>query len=74
MVLDMTSQQELRQFTGLTRPSAIKRFLLLRRIPFIVGADGWPRVLRPVLISMLGGKAEYPTEPTNEPRLRLRNG
>ncbi|WP_153116335.1 DUF4224 domain-containing protein [Rhodocyclus tenuis] len=59
------------QLTGLRRPSAVRRWLERERIPYVVGADGWPRVLQALIIERLGGHA---APPVAEPRLRLRNG
>lgn len=70
MALDTTTPEDLKRLTGLERPSAIKRFLTRQRIPYMVGADGWPRVLQVVLMQRLGGQAA----PAAEPQLRLRNG
>lgn len=48
MPIDTATPEELKRLTGLERPSAIKRFLTKQRIPFLLGADGWPRVLRAI--------------------------
>lgn len=69
-MLDTTTPEELKRLTGLERPSAIKRFLTRQRIPYMVGADGWPRVLNAILMQRLGGHVTPPAEP----QLRLRNG
>lgn len=61
------SQAELRELTGLQKPSAIVRWLLARAYPHEIGADGWPRVLRAFVQAKLGA----PTP--REPRLRLVN-
>ena len=55
---------ELSELTGLRRPSAVCRWLDRQRIPFIVRTDGWPRVLRSVIIERLGGHdVAQPHEP-----------
>lgn len=64
------SKAELMELTGLQRPSAIKRWLERQRVPYMVGADGWPRVLQTIIMNRLGGKAEAPKP---EPQLRLLN-
>lgn len=69
-MLDTTTPDDLKRLTGLERPSAIKRFLTRQRIPYMVGADGWPRVLHAILMQRLGGQVA----PPKEPQLRLRNG
>jgi hypothetical protein len=71
MALEVASPDELKRLTGLMRPSAIKRYLDDEGIPYMIGADGWPRVLQAVLLERLGGKRK---PPSNEPMLRLRNG
>jgi hypothetical protein len=70
--IDTTSRDELKLLTGLQRPSAIKRFLSRQRIPYLVGADGWPRVLNATIIEKMGGN--HVVLPAHEPQLRLRNG
>jgi hypothetical protein len=71
MAISTATPEDLKQLTGLQRPSAIKRFLARQRIPFMEGADGWPRVLHTILVQRLGGQI---TPPAPEPQLRLRNG
>lgn len=61
----------LRQLTGLQRPSSVRRWLDSQRIPYLVGADGWPRVLHAVIMERMGAQIEPPSP---EPRLRLRHG
>ncbi|CAB1369327.1 DUF4224 domain-containing protein [Denitratisoma oestradiolicum] len=65
------STLHLRELTGLQRPSSIRRWLDEQRIPYLVGADGWPRVLHSVIAERMGGVI-VPQPP--EPRLRLRHG
>lgn len=60
------------QLSGLKRPSAVRRWLEAQRIPYLVGADGWPRVLDAIIRERLGWKQE--TSPLHEPQLRLRHG
>lgn len=66
--LDITPRSDLKRLTGLEKPSAIRRFLTRQHIPFIVGADGWPRVLNVVIVERLGGQVQ---PPTIEPELIL---
>lgn len=70
-MIDTASHDELKRLTGLERPSAIRRYLIKERIPFMVGADGWPRVLQAIIMERLGGQLNPPAP---EPQLRLRNG
>lgn len=71
MAIEIATADDLKCLTGLTRPHAIKRYLDEESIPYMMGADGWPRVLQAVLLERLGGKQ---TSLIREPRLRLRNG
>lgn len=66
------SEQQLTEITGLRRPSAIRRWLDNQRLPYLMGADGWPRVLESIIVSRLGGAISQAS--TNEPKLRLKNG
>ena len=70
-MLNTATKEDLKSLTGLERPHAIRRFLARQRIPFMVGADGWPRVLNAIIMEKLGGQI---APPTHEPQLRLRNG
>jgi hypothetical protein len=70
-MITTTSREDLKSLTGLQRPNAIKRFLTRQRIPYIVGADGWPRVLQSAIFERMGGPIIPPTH--GEPQLRLRN-
>ena len=69
--MNSLTKSDLMELTGLQRPSAIKRWLERQRIPYMVGADGWPRVLQTLIMNRMGGKTEAPRP---EPQLRLRNG
>jgi len=62
----------LAEITGLQRPSAVRRWLDRERIPYVVGADGWPRVLEAIMMERMGGKVAPPA--TREPQLRLCHG
>ena len=46
--------KELTELSGLQRPSAIRRWLERNRIPYMPGADGWPRVLQATILERLG--------------------
>jgi hypothetical protein len=59
-MLDIASRDTLKDFTGLQRPYAIKRWLARQKIPFVEAADGWPRVLNAVLIEQMGGPVSVP--------------
>lgn len=58
---------ELRELSGCGRKSTVLGWLDSQRIPYIVGADGWPRVSRAVICARLGESLN----PKPEPRLHL---
>jgi hypothetical protein len=60
------TRTELIDLAGTTRPKVIARWLRRVGIGYIVGVDGWPRVMRTVVEVKLGAH-----QPTAEPRLRL---
>ena len=60
------SNSELVTLSGRHRPSAIMRWLDSERIPYLVGADGWPKVSAVVVDSRLGAIGQK-----HEPQLRL---
>lgn len=64
------TDEALEQLTGLRTPRAMCRWLERERVPFMVAANGRPRVLQAVIMERLGG--QVPT-PKPEPRLRLRH-
>lgn len=59
---------ELRELTGYKQAQAIMRWLDDTGYVYHVGADGWPRVLREVVIARLHGQT---TTPARRPKLRL---
>lgn len=70
-MLEIVPRETLQSLTGLKRQSAIKRFLDRQKIPYIMGADGWPKVLHAIIVERMGGRV---IPPAPEPKLRLRNG
>ena len=42
--------EELQELSDLERPSAICRWLEQRRIPYVISAKGWPKVLRTAIL------------------------
>lgn len=68
------SQKDLKDLTGLQRPSAVVRWLDNQKIRYLLAADGWPRVLRVTVIERLGFKSDYSFVDSNEPKVRLRHG
>lgn len=60
------SPEDLSELTGRQTAPAQIRWLREQRIPFLIGADGKPKVLRSTILAMLGGVGQ-----TVEPRLRL---
>lgn len=59
----------LQNVTGLQRPSAIRRWLDREHIPYLMGADNWPKVSSEVLDSRLSGASTTATA-KKEPVLR----
>lgn len=68
--LNFLTPEELCSLTGRKRPGAIKAWLTAEGFRYIEGADGWPRVLRSVVLTRLGEK--QPPK-VREPQLRLRH-
>lgn len=62
------TKDEMAEFTGYERPAAQSRWLHDNSIPYIRGGDGHPKVLRQVVISLLGGRCEA----KKKPELRLK--
>lgn len=66
----LLTPEEVAGLTGYRKPSAQIRWLNAQQIPYLVGGDGLPKVLRAPLIERLGGSyAQLSTE--QEPQLRL---
>jgi hypothetical protein len=63
------SREELKELTGGRRSSNICQWLDSEGIRYAVGLDGWPRVLRSVILVRFGDTAQLQTH--NEPRLHL---
>ena len=61
------TEPELRELTDLQRPDAIRRWLTRQGYVYEVSATGWPKVLRSLVESRLGGQ----TEKVKRPRLHL---
>lgn len=54
---------ELKALTGTARPKIAMRWLKREGFVYMVGVDGWPRVLRTAVLARLGEKAPTPSEP-----------
>lgn len=65
----LLSTLEIIDLTGYQRPSAQIRWLKSQKIPYVVGGDGRPKVLRAPLIERLAGTTLAAQK--REPRLRL---
>lgn len=63
------TKQELSDISGLKRPDAVRRWLDRQKIPYLVGADGWPRVLQDIMMDRMGAKVR--PVPVKEPELLL---
>lgn len=61
------TQQEVADLTGRSRASAQIRWLDDHRFGYVIGADGRPKVLRDVVLALLGASQQQ----KKEPRLRL---
>jgi len=59
------TREELTELSERERPSAICRWLDKRAIPYILDADGWPKVLRSSLLDREPGAPQ-----TQEPQVR----
>lgn len=68
---DPLTPEALRKWSGLQRPSAVRRWLDRLHIPYLPGADGWPKVAPEAMMYRIGAPVAVPS---HEPRLKLRNG
>lgn len=64
----LLTPEEVADLSGYQKPSAQIRWLEVQRIPYLVGGDGRPKVLRAPLIERLGGSPAA----KREPQLRLK--
>lgn len=63
------TREELKDMTGGRRPQTICRWLDSEGIRYAIGIDGWPRVLRSVILVRFGDVNQ--TAANHEPRLHL---
>ena len=61
------TRSDLIALAGTSRPKIVARWLAREGLPYIVGVDGWPRVLVSVVEARMGGM----TQQKREPRLRF---
>lgn len=54
----IADQSTLIAITGLQRPHAIRKWLDREKIPYLNGADNWPRVLQSIIVARLNGQAD----------------
>ena len=66
----LLTPEEVADLTGYRKPSAQIHWLEAQQIPYLVGGDGRPKVLRSLLIERLGGPLIQPSR-RQEPQLRL---
>lgn len=59
---------ELIEMTGYQKHQAQQRWLKAQRIPFLIGGDGMPRVMRATVLGIFGASAK--AEPSG-PKLRF---
>ncbi|MFA9439452.1 DUF4224 domain-containing protein [Uliginosibacterium sp. sgz301328] len=57
------TKEELQEMTDLQRPDAIRRWLTENGYAYEVSARGWPKVLRSLVESRLGGIRKEPKRP-----------
>ncbi len=62
------SRADLTELSGRQRPSSVRAWLDRQGIPYVVGADKWPRVLEAAILTKLG--MEH-CDTFDEPRLIL---
>lgn len=65
----LLTSDEVMDLSGYSKPSAQNRWLEQNGLPFLIGGDGRPKVLRNVVERRLGAE---PTVKAREPQLRLR--
>lgn len=65
----LLSTLEIIELTGYQRPSAQIRWLDSQKIPYLIGGDGCPKVLRGPLVKRLTGMPEVAVK--REPKLRF---
>ena len=63
------TRDELVEMTGARRSSSICQWLKDQKLPFRLGRDNWPRVLRSVVLIHFGDVRK--AEVYNEPQLHL---
>ncbi|MET1491567.1 DUF4224 domain-containing protein [Uliginosibacterium paludis] len=62
------TRTNLTELSGRKRPNAVRAWLDCQGIPYVVGADKWPRVLEAAILSKMGMADSSAGE---EPRLIL---
>lgn len=65
----LLTSDEVADLSGYRKPSAQVRWIQQNGLPFLIGGDGRPKVLRDVVERRLGAD---PTIKAREPKLRLR--
>ena len=61
------ARTELIALAGTSRPKVVARWLTREGIPYVVGVDGWPRVL----VSVVEARMGVMSQTKREPRLRF---
>lgn len=51
--MQVLTKQELRELSGLKRPSSIAAWASSKGLHYLVGADGWPRISRAAVERLL---------------------
>lgn len=66
----LLTTDEVSDLTGYQQPTAQVRWLVENNLPYLLGGDGKPKVLRSLVVRRLGGGAAA-DPPKREPELRL---
>lgn len=66
----LLTPEEVAELSGYQKPAAQIRWFKAQCIPYLVGGDGRPKVLRQLVVERLGGSAGWVTDKP-EPQLRL---
>lgn len=66
----LLTTDEVADLTGYQKPTAQVRWLLDNGLPYLLGGDGKPKVLRSLVVRRLGGEAAKES-PEREPQLRF---
>jgi hypothetical protein len=66
----LLTTDEVSELTGYQQPTAQARWLSENNLPYLLGGDGKPKVLRSVVVRRLGGEVAA-DPPVRQPQLRF---